>query len=99
MTKHAILFHLVPSSFLIPPAFNQKMKFTVRLTHPVRNFFSMPITALLGEKFHAWYQTKGNDMVYHLRRAQACVAKQSHKKQQMLLLYVFGAPSGNAKIC
>ena len=99
MTKRAILFHYVPISFLNSSPLNQKMILSIRFIHPMRNFVFMPITAVFREKFNAWYQTKGNDMVYHLRRAQAWVATQSHKMHQMSLPYVFGALNGNAKIC
>ena len=79
MTKHAILFHLVPISTSIPPPFNQKMIFTFRFIHPMRILVFTLVTAVFREKFHAWYQTKGKDMVYHQRRAHAWVAEQSRK--------------------
>ena len=71
MTKRAMLFHSVPISFLNSSPLNQKMIFSIRFIHPMRNYVFMPIMAVFQEKFHVWYQTKGNDVVYHLRRAQA----------------------------
>ena len=90
MTKHAMLFHYVPISFLNSSPLNQKMILSIRFIHPMRNFVFMPITAVFREKFNAWYQTKGNDMVYHLRRAQAWVATQSHKKALNTAFLCFG---------
>ena len=64
-----------------------------KFSHPIRNFVFMPLTAVFQEKFHAWYQTKVYDMVYHLRRAEACVATPSHKKSTKLRSRMFLALS------
>ena len=71
MTKRVMLFHSVPISFLNSSPLKEKMIFSIRFIHPMQKFVFMPFTAVFQEKFHAWYQMKGNDMVYHLRRAQA----------------------------
>ena len=71
MTKRVMLFHSVPISFLNSSPLKEKMIFSIRFIHPMQKFVFMPFTAVFQEKFHAWYQMKGNDMVYHLRRAEA----------------------------
>ena len=71
MTKRVMLFHSVPISFLNSSLLKEKMIFSIRFIHPMKKFVFMPFTAVFQEKFHAWYQMKGNDMVYHLRRAEA----------------------------
>ena len=71
MTKRVMLFHSVPISFLNSSPLKEKMIFSIRFIHPMKNIVFMAFTAVFQEKFHAWYQMKGNDMVYHLRRAQA----------------------------
>ena len=80
MTKCAMLCHSVPISYLNSSPFNQKMILSIRFIHPMKDFVFMTVATQFQEKFHAWYQTKGNDLVYHLRRPQAWVATQSHKK-------------------
>ena len=79
LTKRAILIYLVPISSSIKPPCNQKMIFTSRFIRPMRNFVFLSITAMFREKFCAWYQTKGDDLVYHLGRAHAWVDTQSYK--------------------
>ena len=71
MTKRAMLCHSVPISYLNSSPLNQKMIFSIRHNHPMWDFVFMTVKILFQEKFHAWYQTKGNDLVYHLKRAQA----------------------------
>ena len=61
------MFHLVPVRCPYERLLSQKMTFGICFCHPMRNFVFMPITAVFQEKFHAWYQRKGNDVVYHLR--------------------------------
>ena len=79
LTKRAILIYLVPISSSIKPPCNQKMIFTSRFIRPMRNFVFLSITAMFREKFCAWYQTKGDDLVYHLGRAHAWVDTRSYK--------------------
>ena len=74
------MFHLVPVRCPYERPLSQKMTFGICFCHPMRNFVFMPITAVFQEKFHAWYQTKGNDMVHHLRRAKVWETTRSHKK-------------------
>ena len=86
MTKRVMLFHSVRISFFSSSPLKEKMIFSDRFIHPMKKFVFMPFTAVFQEKFHSWYQMKGNDMVYHLRRAQAWVATQSHKNATNIAL-------------
>ena len=86
MTKRVMLFHSVRISFFNSSPLKEKMIFSDRFIHPMKKFVFMPFTAVFQEKFHSWYQMKGNDMVYHLRRAQAWVATQSHKNATNIAL-------------
>ena len=99
LTKRAILIYLVPISSSIKPPCNQKMIFTSRFIRPMRNFVFLSITAMFREKFCAWYQTKGDDLVYHLGRAHAWVDTQSYKNDLIWFPYLVDALNRNAKIC